>query len=87
MVMAQGRCGRVLAAAGLALVPAFWLVALGTAIWTSARAGNAQAWAQWALVLIAPGVLLIGMEPRCATGRLTTGTEPAPAATPSPGPY
>ena len=73
-----------------ALVPAFWMVALGTAIWTSARAGRLQAWAQWALVLIAPGVLLIGGWGATLLrypGRLLTGTEPALAPTAAPEPW
>lgn len=63
-----------------ALVPSVWLAALVAAVLTSVQARRVSAWAQWALVLAAPGLLLVG--PWGATllrfpGRLLTGIEPA----------
>ncbi|HQA77130.1 MAG TPA: hypothetical protein PLL50_02110 [Propionicimonas sp.] len=70
-----------------ALVPAAWLGAVVAAIWTAIRARSARAWAQWALVLAAPGLLLVGGWGGTLLrfpGRLLTGIEPAltPAAAP-----
>ena len=73
-----------------ALVPLFWLAALFTAAVTALRARSARAWAQWALVLAAPGLLLLG--PWGGTlarypGRLLTGIEPVLAPTDAPEPW
>jgi hypothetical protein len=62
-----------------ALVPLFWAVALIGAVLTALPARRVRAWAQWALVLAAPLLLLVG--PWGATilrypGRLLTGAEP-----------
>jgi hypothetical protein len=72
-----------------ALVPAFWVLALAAAVLTAVPARRVRAWAQWALVLAAPLLLLVG--PWGATlarypGRLLTGIEPqlAPTMTAAP---
>lgn len=71
------------------LVPLFWAAALVAAVLTALPARRGRAWAQWALVLAAPLLLLVG--PWGATvlrypGRLLTGIEPqlAPLASPDP---
>ncbi|MCA0294581.1 MAG: hypothetical protein LCH96_04540 [Actinobacteria bacterium] len=72
-----------------ALVPLFWVPALAAAVLTGLSARRARAWAQWALVLAAPLLLLVG--PWGSTvlrypGRLLTGAEPqlAPLTTSEP---
>ncbi len=72
-----------------ALVPLFWGLALLGAIVTALPARRGRAWAQWALVLAAPLLLLVG--PWGATllrypGRFLTGAEPqlGPAAAAEP---
>jgi len=68
------------------LVPLFWALALLGAVLTARRA---RAWAQWALVLAAPLLLLVGpwgLAVLRYPGRLLTGIEPqlAPSAAPEP---
>jgi hypothetical protein len=72
-----------------ALVPLFWAVALIGAVLTGLAARRARAWAQWALVLAAPLLLLVGpwgLTVLRYPGRLLTGIEPqlAPLAAPQP---
>ncbi|MFT4108681.1 hypothetical protein, partial [Propionicimonas sp.] len=62
-----------------ALVPLFWAAAVLAALWTAIPARRVRAWTQWALVLAAPLLLLVG--PWGPTlwrypGRLLTGIEP-----------
>lgn len=71
------------------LVPLVWLAAAIAAILTGLRARRLAAWAQWAVVLAAPGLLLIGpwgLSILRYPGRLLTGIEPvlAPMAAPEP---
>ena len=71
------------------LVPLVWLAAALTALLTGLRSRRLSAWAQWAVVLASPALLLIGpwgLTILRYPGRLLTGIEPvlAPMAAPEP---
>ena len=71
------------------LVPLVWVAAVVAAVLTGLQARRLAAWAQWAVVLAAPALLLIGpwgLSILRYPGRLLTGIEPvlAPMAAPEP---
>ncbi|MGV8908762.1 MAG: hypothetical protein ACOH1Y_07250 [Propionicimonas sp.] len=73
-----------------ALVPLFWVLAVVAAVLTGLRARRAVAWAQWAVVLVAPVLLVLGpwgMSLLRFPGRLLTGIEPALAPVGAPEPW
>ncbi|HML50312.1 MAG TPA: hypothetical protein PKD84_02730 [Propionicimonas sp.] len=64
----------------VSLVPAFWVVLAVAAVVSGLRAGRARAWLQWAAVLAAPLLLLVGpwgMAMIRYPGRLLTGIDPS----------
>ena len=73
-----------------ALVPLFWLAAAVAAILTALRARRLRAVAQWAVVLLAPALALLGpwgLSIVRFPGRLLTGPEPVLAGMAAPEPW
>lgn len=72
------------------LVPLFWLPAALAAVLTAINARRLVAWAQWAVVLLAPVLLALGPWGQTLLrypGRLLTGIDPALAPTAAPEPW